>query len=551
MVLSALVASLILAPSVRWVYLATNFYVDDNVEKALSLLKRAKDSGYTGFLVADSKFLRWDSLEPRYAKNARQFRDAVKAAGLEFIACVTPIGYSNDLLSRDPNLAEGLPVLDQVFVVKPDGTLVPEPEGGQLQNGSFEEGEGNTPKGWSWVDAPGKVSFLDREEHKDGATSLRMTDIGQNGNGRANQKLAVKPFHNYHVSFWVKTKDFDTPGNTNITILSPKGQSLQQTSLPLKKDMDWTKVDVTFNSLDNSEVLFYAGVWGGNKGTIWWDDFRIEPAGLVNLVRRPSAPFKVTSQDKQVTYKEGQDLERAVDPKMGNIAWPGDYNVWHEQPVWKTVAGSKLQPGSKVLASYFHTALIYDGQVGCCLGDPRVFEIVKWQIEQVKSHLQPDGYMLSHDEIRVGGWDPGCTQFGDTPGEALAKNVRRCAEIVRSVDPKKTLYTWSDMFDPWHNARDKGYYYLVKGEAPWKESWMGLDKDLVVVNWNMQEGDRQKSLAFFKDRGHRQILAGYYDGGGVSMETWTKEAGNPLGVMYTTWQSKFDDLESFATLWKR
>ena len=199
--LATLVALLTLAPPVRWVYLATNFYVDDNVSKAIALLDRAKTAGYTGFLVADSKFLRWDALEPRYATNAKRFREAVKSAGLQYIACVAPIGYSNDLLSRDPNLAEGVPVVDQRFRVAEDGTLQPIQEGGILENGSFEDFVGDTPKGWSWVDAPGKVSFIDSSEHKDGNASLRMTDIGQNRNGRAHQKLVVKLYHNYHVSF--------------------------------------------------------------------------------------------------------------------------------------------------------------------------------------------------------------------------------------------------------------------------------------------------------------------------------------------------------------
>ena len=61
------------------------------------------------------------------------------------------------------------------------------------------------------------------------------------------------------------------------------------------------------------------------------------------------------------------------------------------------------------------------------------------------------------------------------------------------------------MFDPYHNAVE-GPYYLVNG--PWTGSWEGLDKDVMVVNWNY--GKRDQSLKFFADRGqqagHRRLL---------------------------------------------
>ena len=48
---------------------------------------------------------------------------AAAKAKLELIPAVFSIGYSNGLLAHDPNLAEGLPVIDQPYVVK-DGVAV-------------------------------------------------------------------------------------------------------------------------------------------------------------------------------------------------------------------------------------------------------------------------------------------------------------------------------------------------------------------------------------------------------------------------------------------
>ncbi len=105
------------------------------------------------------------------------------------------------------------------------------------------------------------------------------------------------------------------------------------------------------------------------------------------------------------------------------------------------------------------------------------------------------------------------------------------------------------MFDPAHNAAKTGTYYLVRGDGPWYGSWKGLDKDVVIVNWNSDPAKRGESLAHFAGRGHKQILAGYYDGPVAAISPRLEDArraGGLVGAMYTTWQSRYDDLEAFA-----
>jgi hypothetical protein len=70
---------------------------------------------------------------------------------------------------------------------------------------------------------------------------------------------------------------------------------------------------------------------------------------------------------------------------------------------------------------------------------------------------------------------------------------------------------------------------------------------MIVVNWNSGQPDR--SLPFFADRGHRQILAGFYDAPVARLDPWLAAARNvhgPHGLMYTTWRSDFSKLEAFA-----
>jgi len=533
----------------RWVYLSTNMLVDRNVEKAIQVLQRAAKAGYNGVVLADSKFMRWDRLPDRYHRNVHRVRDACRKLKLDLIACVMPIGYSNSLLSRDVNLAAGLGVKDAPFVVR-GGKLVPADDAIRLANGSFEQYRGHRLSGWSWADMPGKISFVDTKTVFAGKASLRMQDIDthspKHGNARVVQKLKVVPFRYYHVSAAVKTENFTAADSVRILILA-KGVVLNHYQPRIATTQDWKRIHIAFNSLDCDEVNLYLGVWRGKGGKIWWDDARLEPGGLVNLVRRKGTPLKVTSKDGKTVYVEGRDFTDATDPLLGAKPWAGEYNVWHERPTVK--AAGRLAEGHRVLMSYYHTAVIHHGQVTCCMSAPKLYEILDWQIGQVKKHTSPSGYFMQHDEIRVQGWDESCAGRKMTPGQILADNVKRCTDIIRRHDPSKPIYVWSDMFDPHHNARKTGRYYLVKGDGPWHGSWKGLDPSVIVVNWHGHAPGRLESLKHFASRGHKQILAGYYDRPPERIAAWLKDAAaveGVIGVMYTTWRHNYADLEKFA-----
>ena len=535
-----------------WFYLPTNMLVDENVDKGIALLNRAAKAGYNGVLLTDSKFTRWGQLPDRYEKNVKRLRDECRRLKIECFAAVCPIGYSNDILNLDPNLAEGLPVVDAPFVVK-NGVLVPEQSAEPiLKNGGFEESRNHRPAGWGFVDEPGKNSFIDSETKVEGAVSLRMQDNGSSEprNARVMQEITVEPFHSYHVSVMLKTEDFDAVAATNIAVLAPDGQSLNWHMPSLRQTEDWRRIDITFNSLDNTKLNLYFGTWGARKGKIWWDDVSVEPAGFVNVLRREGTPVSVKSEDGKTIFTEGKDFGKIVDPSMGSIPYAGCYTAWHEPPTVRIPPESRLTEGQRVLVSYYHTSVIYGEQVGICFADPKFKEMVRWQIEQVCKHVEPDGYFMSHDEIRQCGWDKSCVDTGKTPAGMLAENVAWCVETISKTDPGKPIAVWSDMFDPTHNAQKTGKYYLVKGDGPWYGSWDGLPKDVIVGNWNSNPAHRKESLAHFAKRGNPQILAGYYDAEPIDgIQNWMRDAAifpGFCGVMYTTWENRYDSLEAFA-----
>ena len=137
-------------------------------------------------------------------------------------------------------------------------------------------------------------------------------------------------------------------------------------------------------------------------------------------------------------------------------------------------------------------------------------------------------------------------QDGQDPGQILADCVKKCTQIVKKVDPGKGIIVWNDMFDKYHNASPTARnYYLVKGKGPWAGSWEGVASDVGVANWAKNKLD---SLKFFADRGNQQILAGYYDSDPKNIVAWLKTASgvkNVVGVVYTTWQGDYSNLEKF------
>ena len=507
---SAFAATVRAAPQL-WVYCPTNLLVNENVDKLGELWKRAAAAGYTHVLLQDSKFSRLNEMPPGYFANVARLKEIAAADGLTVIPCVFPVGYSNDLLSNDPNLAEGLPVVDQPFVV----------QGGEARP------------------VPDPAVNLDAISFKDDAVSIGPDGVAAvapgGGNARVMFALNVKPHRCYHVSVKIKTEN-RTGARPEIKVLAGE-RSLQWQNLKVEPTQDWARQDVVFNSLENEKVTVYLGVWGDRGGLLQWKDWAIDESPLVNLLRRPGAPLAVKI-DGGRTLAEGVDFPAWADPKLGNNPWAGAYDSWHAPPVLKV----NVPDGTRLLVSWSHPAIIYDEQVSACIAEPRTMELLADQAKRVKAAFDPPGFVMSHDEIRTMNFDASCASKHQTPGEMLAENLRRCRAMLGPAD----AYVWNDMFDPFHNAV-AGPYYLVNG--PLTDSWAGLGKDVIVMNWNFDH--RDESLKFFADRGNRQIIAGYYDADLSDAEKWVASAAKVKGVvgfMYTTWRGDYDQLEAFAKI---
>lgn len=529
----------------RWVYVTGNLQVNENVGRVIDIMKRAKNAGYNGIVLADFKLSILDRVPKQYFENIEKVKQTAKQLALDIYPTIFSIGYSEGLLSHDPNLVEGLPVYDATFEVREGYAELAKEEQPLPKNLDFEDATGDRFAGWEFQDDIGLSTFADSRIVHHGARSLRMENIGKvnpHGNSRVHQLVEVKPWKQYHVSVWIKTENFDRAGNARIAVLTREGKPLDFTSLRVQPTQDWKEHHVVFNSRDNTSVRLYFGVWGGRNGKIWWDDARMEQVGLLNVIRREGCPLTVRSVNG-MEYVEGKDFERVIDERMGTVPWLGAYEVYHEPPRLRLTPNSRIKPGERLKVSFYHAITVYQGQVCICLSEPKTYSLLQQELSNVKNLLAPKGYFMSHDEIRVANWCKTCISRKLSPGQILADNVKRCIEVIRSASPNAKVFVWSDMFDPYHNAR--GDYYLVNGS--WEGSWLGLPKEVIIVNWNF--GESKKSLPFFASLGNKQILAGYYDGEVESIKKWLEDAASVsgvVGVMYTTWQGDYSKLEAFA-----
>lgn len=531
------------ALSKRWVYVQTNLQVNENADRLEPLLRRAQAAGYNGVLLADYKLNILDRVPNHYFTNARRIRALCEELKLDLIPAIGGFGYSSGILAHNPNLAEGLPVRNMPMVVR-DGRVEFAKPPKNLIAGEFEEFKDQQFAGWSFQDEPGTGTFVDQQTKHGGRAALRIENpAGVHGNRRVSKKLTVRPFAQYHASVWMKAEKFESVADVRMFAIGEDGRVLSYTYLGVKPEQDWTEHHIVFNSLGSSTVQFYVGAWDAHGGKLWIDDARVVEEPFVNLVRRDACPLVVTNADATIRYEEGKDFADLRDPKLGNSPWAGEYDVYHEPPKLTVLPGSKIRNGQSLLVSYYHTVTIHDGQVCCSLSDPQVFDVLSDQVRRIDELFSPRMWMLSHDEIRVANWSAADEQAGLTAGQLLAKNVRKSVEIIKSRNAQAKICIWSDMFDPHHNARDK--FYLVRGD--FAGSWEGLPPDVTIINWN--HGAARKSLPFFGDRGHPQILAGYYDANPAAIRDWLTQSrpqDHVDGVMYTTWQNNYKDLETFA-----
>ena len=171
---------------------------DDAVSKSKALLDKAAAAGYTGVVVGDSSFSMmgnsdWGSNNEDHLKEVLNY---ARKSGLKVVAGAAPFGWSNDVLAVNPNWAEAQRVIGTQFQVAADGkTLQLRNSFPGLLNGGFESGQ------TAWFDLGDPNVAIGPNSHS-GKGALTIVDPP--GNARIRQVISVKPWRQYHLSFFYK-----------------------------------------------------------------------------------------------------------------------------------------------------------------------------------------------------------------------------------------------------------------------------------------------------------------------------------------------------------
>ncbi len=493
-------------------YYGVDLRKDAEVEALERVWARAAAAGYRRVFLADVHFARPDLLDAHTQANMARVRALADRLGLAVVPAVFQFGRSNQMLARSPHLAEGVPVRDALFIVAGGvAQLVADPP----------------------VVLPATPDVADRGvEVAGGIVGTRDCRSRE----RFRFHVRVAPFRHYHLEVKLRTSNFS--GSPSVSVLGADGRALTfPPPIRLLANQGWTDVDLTFNSLDNREVDVWMGLWHPTRGGLDWTGWRLEEIGLVNVLRRPGTPCVVKDADSGRTYTEGTDYEFIRDPALEAVKGSGNYSEWHAAPPITT----SLPAGTRLRVSWYHPVFIDEGKTSACPSDSGTYVLLASELRTMRVLWGSSAFLMSHDEIRVMNWDVPCVAVGGDAGGVLAANVRRCLALLGQTQ----VYAWGDMFDPYQNA--VASYYLVHGDLA--GSWKALDPSVIVLNWDAPHA--KESLEFFSKRGHRQILSGYYDGDVAGVRGWLEAAhGVPgvVGVMYTTWKNRYDDLEAFARI---
>jgi len=479
---------------------------------------------------------------PEYFKRLDQIKKACDDNHLELIPSVFSIGYGGGALAHNRNLAEGLPVERAPFLVKQGEARLADTNSVDLKNGGFEEFSENKVQGFDFCDQPGEVSFVDTETKHGGKASLRLEKFTANqyGHGRVMQSVKVQPRRCYRLSVWVKTENLQPANAFRVQVLAGE-RALAPREFHVPATTDWRKLSLLFNSLEFDKVSLYAGLWGGQSGKVWLDDWTIEEVGPVNVLHRQGTPVKVENENGSLAYTESKDYAPLQDPQLN------PFRDDTEALPLKILPGSRIQEGDRLRVSWYHSMLIHDSQVTVCMAEPELYEIFDHEAKLLAEHLQPRSVLLNTDEIRMGGTCQACK--GRNMGELLGECVTKQASILRNHIPSVEIYIWSDMFDPNHNAH--GNYYLVDGD--FTDSWKHVPKNLIMTVWGGEP--REASMRFFADQGFRTLVACYYDAPDLKdVEGWlqiARQTKKVRGIMYTPWEKKYDLLADFGDLLRK
>ena len=364
------------------------------------------------------------------------------------------------------------------------------PTGGAVARNHPEMGEMTALRGLRFRKRNGRVEFV-----RSAPIPLdSLNGTGLTGGKVLNADVPVRRDALYRISLKVRTEGFTAASKLSLRAF-PKGswETRAIAKSGLAPTQDWTEVVLFAQSIADEafSVRFFTSAKDA-KGTYDVKDAVIEEVAPANA-------------GKDLVLREGE--EKVVDISV---------------PVEVVHAATPM-----------------------CFTHPARADYYRRSAAAVKRVLNPKKWFLFCDEIRAGGLCPRCRASGKTMAQLIAEDVKLQCDAIRAVCPDATIYSWSDMFDPNHNARE--HYFALASSLT--GIWDLIPKDLVICCWKEGRGEAT-SAGFFEKLGFRTQVALYYDQDDFLLTRKGLDAAmacpNCRGVVFATWRYNYAKLPEFC-----
>lgn len=565
-------------------------------KELIELFKVLEEYKYTVVVLSSFQFGDKAILDPtdnrpeavQIRDNLKEIKREAETHGIEIIPEVMSVGSSEKILQTAYHLAEATPVRRQrLRLVETDGGIILGlPSGDNLiRNSTFSGTREQLKESWI-IDDSFAQAVNQRELDKNFNVNALELDLKiATGIEVGQDDIFFNPWHHYRLSFTLKTCGVG-PGDSKGAVefyakVSGKDEGryvrIEAVDFNVNSTQPETKYEILLNSFQCREGQFWFGFPQGSAGKAYFSNVRLEEALGPNMIRRQDLDSTADEKEvlKIVLHNEttGEKLNECT-----------DFDEWRDTAVEQNgfnhnrrdinirFRPNQVQLEDQISVSYHHATLpnASYGKVCCSLRHPEVFEIFRQQAESINAIVKPKRWHIDHDEIRAMGHDP--LAKGQPPGAILAENLRKCIDLLRSIDADTGIVLYNDMYDPHHNAVAKthtqSFFPMVSGD--FTDSWVGLDPTVTILNWQTAEKQMvaddidswKESLKFFRDLKTPQVISGFYDvvpDAGNASESVTqraeamfsaaKEDGievEPVAVCYYTTKRNSAFLKEFA-----
>lgn len=144
-----------------------------------------------------------------------------------------------------------------------------------VANSSFEEMDGESPRGWRIRNWQRRAEFTVESFGRTGERSV-MISSERGADASWITAVPIRPFSRYKLSGWIKTEDLDA-GTGRGALINVHGFETWRTPAVTGTE-DWTRVEVEFDAGANDvlEITCLFGGWGRATGKAWYDDIQLE-----------------------------------------------------------------------------------------------------------------------------------------------------------------------------------------------------------------------------------------------------------------------------------